>query len=119
METFGVFLCMKGGPNGSIGGRPRQYASNVPQEKIGCDLVNRSSFVFGVDCSVLIAKARNFKRESYHGEICDQVLRAFITRIEEFRGAKGYCWGGGFSGSSVDSMHFELSKETIEREIHP
>lgn len=35
-----------------------------------------------------------------------------------FLNAKGYHWGGGFTGSSVDSMHFELSKETIEREIH-
>jgi hypothetical protein len=86
METFGVSLGMKEGPNGSIGERPRQYPSKVQQEKIGCDLVNRSSFVFGVDCSVLIAKARNFKRESYHGEICDPVHSAFITRIEEFRG---------------------------------
>jgi D-alanyl-D-alanine carboxypeptidase len=31
----------------------------------------------------------------------------------------GWYWGAGFSGASVDSMHFELSKETIQREIHP
>jgi hypothetical protein len=25
----------------------------------------------------------------------------------------GWCWGAGFSGNSVDSMHFELAEETI------
>jgi hypothetical protein len=25
----------------------------------------------------------------------------------------GWCWGAGFSGRSVDSMHFELAEETI------
>lgn len=35
-----------------------------------------------------------------------------------FLNAKGFFWGGGFTGPSVDSMHFELSKETIERELH-
>jgi len=77
---------MKGSPNGSIGEPPRGYASRVRQGKNGCDLVNRSRLSFGVDCPVLISNASNFKRESYHGEICDPVYSAFITRIEEFRG---------------------------------
>ena len=30
----------------------------------------------------------------------------------------GWYWGAGFSGASVDSMHFEVSKETIQSKIH-
>jgi hypothetical protein len=39
--------------------------------------------------------------------------------LAPFLNHHGWFWGAGFSGSSVDSMHFELSKETIRRMINP
>ena len=38
--------------------------------------------------------------------------------LAPFFNDKGLFWGAGFSGASVDSMHFEVSKETIQRIIH-
>jgi hypothetical protein len=38
--------------------------------------------------------------------------RGFLILYPLFH-AERWCWGGGFSGDSVDSMHFELSDEAI------
>ena len=38
--------------------------------------------------------------------------------LAPFFNVHGWYWGAGFSGASVDSMHFELSKETIQSRIH-
>jgi hypothetical protein len=38
--------------------------------------------------------------------------------LAPFLNHHGWFWGAGFSGGSVDSMHFELSKETIQQEIN-
>ena len=38
--------------------------------------------------------------------------------LAPFLNNHGLYWGAGFSGSSVDSMHFEVSKETIQSKIH-
>ena len=35
-------------------------------------------------------------------------------QLAPFFNNHGWYWGAGFSGSSVDSMHFELAKETIQ-----
>jgi hypothetical protein len=35
-------------------------------------------------------------------------------KLAPFFNNHGWYWGAGFSGSSVDSMHFELAKETIQ-----
>ena len=37
--------------------------------------------------------------------------------LAPFFNNQGLYWGAGFSGSSVDSMHFEVSKETIQAKI--
>jgi D-alanyl-D-alanine carboxypeptidase len=37
--------------------------------------------------------------------------------LAPFLNHHGWFWGAGFSGGSVDSMHFELSKETIQQGI--
>jgi hypothetical protein len=37
--------------------------------------------------------------------------------LAPFFNSQGLYWGAGFSGSSVDSMHFEVSKETIQAKI--
>jgi D-alanyl-D-alanine carboxypeptidase len=37
--------------------------------------------------------------------------------LAPFLNHHGWYWGAGFSGASVDSMHFELSKETIQQMI--
>jgi hypothetical protein len=39
--------------------------------------------------------------------------------LAPFFNQHGWYWGAGFSGRSVDSMHFELSKETIQQSAHP
>jgi D-alanyl-D-alanine carboxypeptidase len=44
--------------------------------------------------------------------------RGCLLLVPFFNG-QGLFWGGGFTGSSVDSMHFEVSKETMQRIIHP
>lgn len=36
-------------------------------------------------------------------------------QLAPFLNRHGWYWGAGFSGRSVDSMHFELAKETIEK----
>jgi len=36
-----------------------------------------------------------------------------ILQLVPFLNKHGWFWGGGFSGRSVDSMHFELAEETI------
>ncbi len=38
-------------------------------------------------------------------------------QLAPFFNQHGWYWGAGFSGASVDSMHFELAKETIQREL--
>ncbi|QOZ23819.1 hypothetical protein XH93_09455 [Bradyrhizobium sp. CCBAU 51753] len=38
-------------------------------------------------------------------------------QLAPFFNRHGWYWGAGFSGRSVDSMHFELAKETIEAEF--
>jgi D-alanyl-D-alanine carboxypeptidase-like protein len=38
--------------------------------------------------------------------------------LAPFLNHHGWFWGAGFSGGSVDSMHFELSKETIQQRIN-
>lgn len=38
-----------------------------------------------------------------------------ILKLVPYLNAQGWYWGGGFSGESVDSMHFELADETILR----
>lgn len=38
-------------------------------------------------------------------------------QLAPFLNRHGWYWGAGFSGRSVDSMHFELAKETIERAV--
>lgn len=38
--------------------------------------------------------------------------RGFLALYPLFN-AEGWCWGAGFSGDSVDSMHFEFADETI------
>ena len=38
-------------------------------------------------------------------------------QLAPFFNQQGWYWGAGFSGASVDSMHFELAKETIEKEF--
>jgi hypothetical protein len=38
-------------------------------------------------------------------------------QLSPFFNKHGWYWGAGFSGKSVDSMHFELAKETAEREF--
>ncbi len=42
------------------------------------------------------------------------VMRGMLLLVPYFN-RHGWYWGGGFSGDSVDSMHFELSDETIHR----
>lgn len=37
--------------------------------------------------------------------------------LAPFLNHHGWFWGAGFSGNSVDSMHFEFSKEAIQRAI--
>jgi hypothetical protein len=41
-------------------------------------------------------------------------MRGVLLLVPYFN-RHGWYWGGGFSGDSVDSMHFELSDETIRR----
>jgi hypothetical protein len=36
-------------------------------------------------------------------------------QLAPFFNKHGWCWGAGFSGKSVDSMHFELAEETIRK----
>jgi hypothetical protein len=36
-------------------------------------------------------------------------------QLAPFFNRHGFFWGAGFSGASVDSMHFEIAKETIQR----
>jgi len=36
-----------------------------------------------------------------------------VLKIAPIFNRHGWCWGAGFSGRSVDSMHFELAEETI------
>lgn len=38
-------------------------------------------------------------------------------QLAPFFNHKGWYWGAGFSGKSVDSMHFELAKETIRTAV--
>ena len=38
--------------------------------------------------------------------------RGFLDLYESFN-QHGWYWGAGFSGSSIDTMHFELADETI------
>jgi hypothetical protein len=40
-------------------------------------------------------------------------------QLAPFFNQHGWYWGAGFSGGSVDSMHFELSKETIRAGAEP
>jgi hypothetical protein len=35
-------------------------------------------------------------------------------QLAPFFNKHGWYWGAGFSGKSVDSMHFELAEETIK-----
>jgi hypothetical protein len=41
-----------------------------------------------------------------------------ILQLAPFFNKHGFYWGAGFSGGSVDSMHMELSEETIRRATH-
>ncbi|MDB5581737.1 MAG: hypothetical protein JWR80_6913 [Bradyrhizobium sp.] len=36
-----------------------------------------------------------------------------VLQLAPFLNKHGFCWGAGFSGKSVDSMHFELAEETV------
>ena len=36
-----------------------------------------------------------------------------VLKLAPIFNRHGWCWGAGFSGRSVDSMHFELAEETI------
>jgi len=36
-----------------------------------------------------------------------------VLKLAPIFNRHGWCWGAGFSGKSVDSMHFELAEETI------
>ena len=36
-----------------------------------------------------------------------------VLKLAPIFNQHGWCWGAGFSGNSVDSMHFELAEETI------
>jgi hypothetical protein len=38
-------------------------------------------------------------------------------QLTPFFNRHGWYWGAGFSGKAVDSMHFELAKETVEQEL--
>jgi hypothetical protein len=40
-------------------------------------------------------------------------------QLASFFNQHGWYWGAGFSGGSVDSMHFELSRETIQASPRP
>ncbi|MES5482103.1 M15 family metallopeptidase [Bradyrhizobium sp. INPA03-11B] len=40
-------------------------------------------------------------------------------QLAPFFNKEGWYWGAGFSGRSVDSMHFEVADETVERLFGP
>jgi len=42
-----------------------------------------------------------------------------MIQLAPFFNRHGWFWGAGFSGSAVDSMHFELAEETIRAAVGP
>jgi len=39
-------------------------------------------------------------------------------QLAPFLNKHGWYWGAGFSGKSIDGMHYELSEETIRAPTH-